>query len=120
MRWGLRKHAGSCSLRLEASDGVGHPELCPDLLLVGEPLSLRRHEPQDVPTNSLRAIATSMRRTSRMTARSRTRQQTVCPMGLRRTVDLRPLITEIQVSPWASDTTFAEVEQLAHEYGCSV
>jgi hypothetical protein len=42
------------------------------------------------------------------------------PEGLRCTVDLRSLITEIQVSPWSSDAAFAEVEQLAHEYGPSI
>jgi hypothetical protein len=42
------------------------------------------------------------------------------PEGLRRTVDPRSLITEIEVSPWASEGTFAEVEQLTHEYVYSV
>jgi hypothetical protein len=41
------------------------------------------------------------------------------PEGLRRTVDLRSLITEVQVSPWASEETFAEVEHLTRENGYS-
>ncbi len=39
------------------------------------------------------------------------------PDGLRRAVDLRSLITEIEVSPWASEGTSAEVEKLTREYG---
>jgi hypothetical protein len=41
------------------------------------------------------------------------------PEGLRRTVDLRSLITEIQVSPWASEETFTKVEHLTRENGYS-
>ena len=32
-------------------------------------------------------------------------------------VDLRSLVTEIQVSPWASSTTLGEVERLVREKG---
>ena len=42
------------------------------------------------------------------------------PAGLRRKIDLRSLMTEIQVSPWASDTTFTEAAQRTREYGCSI
>jgi hypothetical protein len=42
------------------------------------------------------------------------------PEGLRRKVDLRSLITEIQVSPWVSDATFTEAAQRTREYGCSI
>jgi hypothetical protein len=42
------------------------------------------------------------------------------PDGLRRTIDLRSLITEIQISPWASDNIRAEVERLVHGCGYSI
>jgi len=41
------------------------------------------------------------------------------PEALRRAVDLRSLITEIEVSPWAPEGTFAEVQQLVRENGYS-
>lgn len=41
------------------------------------------------------------------------------PEGLRRSVDLRSLIREVEVSPWASEWTFAEVERLVRENGYS-
>jgi hypothetical protein len=42
------------------------------------------------------------------------------PKGLRRAINLRSLITHIEVSPWASESTFAQTERLAREYGCSI
>jgi hypothetical protein len=42
------------------------------------------------------------------------------PDGLRRAIDLRSLITEIEVSPWASEELFVKVGKLAREYGCSI
>jgi hypothetical protein len=42
------------------------------------------------------------------------------PESLRRTIDVRSLITEIEVSPWASEETFAEIERLTRESGHSI
>jgi hypothetical protein len=40
--------------------------------------------------------------------------------GHRRKVDLRALVTEIVVTPWASSTTFAEIEQIVKDGGYPV
>jgi hypothetical protein len=40
--------------------------------------------------------------------------------GHRRKVDLRALVTEIVVTPWASSVTFGEIEQMVKDSGCSI
>jgi hypothetical protein len=40
--------------------------------------------------------------------------------GHRRKADLRVLVTEIVVTPWASSTTFAEIEQIVKDGGYSI
>jgi hypothetical protein len=40
--------------------------------------------------------------------------------GHRRKVDLRALVTEIVVTPWASSTTFAKIEQIVKDGGYSI
>lgn len=42
------------------------------------------------------------------------------PKGLRRRIHLNALLTEIVVSPWAAETTLAEVRQLTHSNGYSI
>jgi len=40
--------------------------------------------------------------------------------GHRRRVDLRPLITEIIASPWASSTTCNQIRQFVHDNGYTI
>ena len=49
-----------------------------------------------------------------------TKPSATFPKFKRLPVDLHSLITEVQLSPWASETTFADVNRWATEHGLSV